>query len=199
MSHFYRFAGKTPRIHPAAYVHPTACVIGDVRIGKGCFVGPHATLRGDNGAIRLEPMSNVQDNCVLHSSPGGSLVVHALAQVGHGAVLHGCMLLENCLVGVNATVLDGAVVGANSIVGAHALVTKGSRLDDNALYAGAPAVRVRDLPLEAIAALRQGALHYVDLARRYGRELEAVDRVACQPKRSTPEGRSRLLTVVRSV
>ena len=181
MSQIFSFDGRMPRIHPGAYLHPSACVIGDVRIGEGCYVGPYATLRGDQGPIRLEPMSNVQDNCVLHCSPGGTVVVSPFAQVGHGAVLHGCTLLENCLVGIHATVLDHAVVGANSIVAAHALVTQGKRLDDGALYAGSPARFVRALSLSAIAALREAADHYADMARVCATKLRPVERAACVP------------------
>ncbi len=165
--HIYSFGGKKPRIHAAAYVHPSACIIGDVDIGANCFVGPHATLRGDHGPIRLDEMSNVQDNCVLHSCPGGAVLLHRGAQVGHGAVLHGCELLENCLVGINATLLDEAVVGRDCIVAAHALVTKGFRLQGGALYAGTPAKFVKALSQAAIKALRDSAQHYADVARDY--------------------------------
>jgi carbonic anhydrase/acetyltransferase-like protein (isoleucine patch superfamily) len=173
-SNIYSFDGKAPRIDADAYVHPSACIIGDVRIGRGCFVGPHASLRGDNGSIRLDPMCNVQDNCVLHCCPGGTLVLHRFAQVGHGAVLHGCSLMENCLVGIHATVLDGAIIGQDTLVAAHSLVTKGARLDDGALYAGSPARFVKLLSLEAISALHEGALHYVQMARDYRTRLEPV-------------------------
>src|SRR5665213_1494413 len=122
-SNLFSFDGKAPCIDPDAYVHPSACLIGDVRIGRGCFIGPHASLRGDNGSIELDAMCNVQDNCVLHSCPGGTVLLRRFAQVGHGAVLHGCSLMENCLVGINATVLDGAIVGQDSMVAAHSLVT----------------------------------------------------------------------------
>jgi hypothetical protein len=104
---------------------------------------------------------------VLHSCPGGAVVLHRGAQVGHGAVLHGCELLENCLVGINATLLDEAVVGRDCIVAAHALVTKGSRLQDGALYAGAPAKFVKALSQAAIKALSDSAQHYADVARDY--------------------------------
>ena len=181
MSQLYSFDGKAPRIHPGACVHPSACIIGDVHIGDGCFVGPHATLRGDHGSIRLEPRSNVQDNCVLHCCPGGTVVLHSLAQVGHGAELHGCTLLENSLVGIHATILDHAVVGANTIVAAQALVAQGKRLEDGALYAGSPARFVRSMSLTAIAALREAAEHYVDIARGCATRLVPVDRGACAP------------------
>jgi phenylacetic acid degradation protein len=170
----YSFEGRAPCIDPQAYVHPSAVVIGDVRIGPGCFVGPHATLRGDQGRIVLDEMSNVQDNCVLHTSPGGLLRLHRLAQVGHGAVLHGCTLMENSLVGINSTVLDGATVGCNAIVGAHSLVKRGAQLAGNAVYAGCPAQFVDSLSAERIEDLRRSALVYVARAQAYRRSLVPV-------------------------
>ncbi|MEO5733750.1 MAG: gamma carbonic anhydrase family protein [Rubrivivax sp.] len=129
---------------------------------EGCFIGPQATLRGDNhGPIRLEAMSNVQDNCVVHACPGGTVVLHRCAQVGHGAVLHGCTLMENCLVGIHATVLDGAVLGTASLPAAQALVVSGVRTESGSLYACSPARFVRSLSRDAIAALRESALRAV--------------------------------------
>lgn len=173
--HIYAFDGKQPRIHSAAFVHPSACIIGDVQIGAGCFIGPHATLRGDNGPITLAPMSNVQDNCVLHSCPGGAVVLRRFAQVGHGAVLHGCTLLENSMVGINATMLDGAVLGPDSLLAANALAAKGASLDGGSLYAGSPARFVKALSEPAIRALREGALRYAGLACDYRHKLCRVD------------------------
>lgn len=173
--HIYSFEGHSPRIHPGAYVHPSACVIGDVQIGEGCFVGPQATLRADHGPIRLEAMSNVQDNCVLHACPGGAVVLHRYAQVGHGAVLHGCILMENCLVGIHATVLDGAVIGPDSLLAAQALVTAGVRTEAGSLYAGSPARLVRGLSPDAIAAQRAGAQRYALAAAEYRTKLRPID------------------------
>ncbi len=172
--HIYSFDGHSPRIHPGAYVHPSACLIGDVQVGEGCFVGPQATLRADHGPIRLEAMSNVQDNCVLHARPGGAVVLHRFAQAGHGAVLHGCTLLENCLVGIHATVLDGAVLGPDSLLAAQALVTAGVRTEAGSLYAGSPSRFVRNLSRDAIAAQREGALRYARTAAEYRTALRPV-------------------------
>ncbi|MEO5881764.1 MAG: gamma carbonic anhydrase family protein [Caldimonas sp.] len=172
--HIYSFDGHSPRILPGAYVHPSACLIGDVQIGEGCFVGPQATLRADHGPIRLEAMSNVQDNCVLHASPGGAVVLHRFAQAGHGAVLHGCTLMENCLVGIHATVLDGAVLGPDSLLAAHSLLTTGVRTEAGSLYAGSPAHFMKSQSRDAIAAQREGALRYARAAAEYRRSLRPV-------------------------
>jgi hypothetical protein len=117
----------------------------------------------------------VQDNCVLHTSPGGLLRLYRLAQVGHGAVLHGCKLLENSLVGINATVLDGAIVGCNAIVGAQSLVKRGSHLEGSTLYAGCPAQQVDVLSAERIEDLRRSALVYVARAHAYRQSLIRID------------------------
>lgn len=171
----YSFEGRAPRIDPLAYVHPSAVLLGDVQVGPGCFIGPHATLRGDQGAIVLDEMCNVQDNAVLHTAPGGTLRLHRLAQVAHGAVLHGCTLMENALVGINATVLDGASVGRHTIVGAQSLVKRGACLEGQALYAGSPAQFVHGLSAERIEALQRSALVYVDRAQAYRRSLVRLD------------------------
>ncbi len=181
--HIYSFDGHTPRIHPGAYVHPSACLIGDVQVGEGCFVGPHATLRADHGPICLEAMSNVQDNCVLHSCPDGAVLLHRFAQIGHGAVLRGCTLMENCLVGIHATVLDGAVLGPDSMLAAQALVTAGVRTEVASLYAGSPARFVRSLSHDAVTAQREGALRYAHAAAEYRAKLRLVaDQTATRPE-----------------
>lgn len=167
MHALHSFNGCHPVVDATAYVHPSACVIGDVVVGAGCFVGPGAVLRGDHGAIRLEERSNVQDHCVLHSAPGGTVWVGPMAQVGHGAVLHGCRLLDNCLIGIHATVLDGAVVGASCIVAAQALVVARAQLEGCSLYLGSPARRARTLQPDEVAELRTSALHYVELVATY--------------------------------
>lgn len=182
----YSFEGRVPCIDPRAYVHPSAVVIGDVRIGPGCFVGPHASLRGDQGTIVLDEMSNVQDNCVLHTSPGGLLRLHRLAQVGHGAVLHGCTLMENSLVGINATVLDGATVGRNAIVGAQSLVKRGAQLEGGAVHAGCPAQIVDTLSAERIEDLRRSALAYVARAQAYRQSLVRVELLEAGRPRDCP-------------
>ena len=117
----YSLEGITPVVHPEAYAHETAVLIGDVIIGAGCYIGPNASLRGDFGRIIVEAGANVQDTCVMHSFPGKDCIVERDGHIGHGAVLHGCRIGANALVGMKAVVMDDAVIGESSIVGATAI------------------------------------------------------------------------------
>ena len=104
----YSIEGVIPVVHPSAYVHPTAVLIGDVHIGPNCYVGPNASLRGDFGRIVLLAGANVQDNCVMHGFPQQDTVVEENGHIGHGAVLHSCIVRRDALVGMNAVVMDEA-------------------------------------------------------------------------------------------
>lgn len=171
MSQIYAYDGIVPVIDPAAFVHPAAVVIGDVIIGAGCYVGPCAVLRGDFGRILLEEGSNVQETCVVHSFPGRDVVIEASGHVGHGAVLHGCRIGRNALIGMNAVIMDEAVVGENSIVVAMAFVKAGTVIPPASLAVGSPAKVVRTLSDEDISWKTQGTAIYQRLA------LEAHDLV----------------------
>jgi len=114
----YEIDGLVPVIDPSAYVHPTAVLIGDVIVGPRCYVGPAASLRGDFGRLVLHEGSNLQDTCVMHGFPSSDTVVAPDGHIGHGAVLHGCVIERNALVGMNAVVMDEAVIGESSIVAA---------------------------------------------------------------------------------
>ncbi len=158
-----RFLFREPRVDPTAYVSPHAVVMGDVRLGPRASVWPMAVLRGDINFIEIGEGSNIQDGCVVHLAEDLPVVVGRLVTVGHGAILHGCRVEDECLIGMRATVLDGAVIGRGSIVGAHALVTKEMRIPPGSLVMGAPARVVRALGPEEIAGIRLWADHYVDL------------------------------------
>lgn len=162
----YSFEGMTPFIDPSAYVHPTAVLIGDVVVGPGCYVGPCACLRGDFGQIVLETGANVQDCCVLHSFPGAQTLVEADGHIGHGSVLHGCVVRRGAMVGMNAVVMDGAEIGEQAMVAACGLVPAGTKVPARSLVAGVPASVKRQLTAEEIARKHQGTLTYQDLARR---------------------------------
>ena len=172
----YRFAGVTPVVHPTAYVHPTAVLIGDVIIGPGCYVGPLASLRGDFGRIVLEEGANVQDTCVMHGFPDSDTVVERNGHIGHGAVLHGCRIGEDALVGMNAVVMDGARIGARSFVSATAFVKAGFSCEEQSLVMGAPAQVKRRLSSDEVAWKQAGTREYQSLAQRC---LESL--VACEP------------------
>jgi phenylacetic acid degradation protein len=162
----YALEGVIPVIHPSAYVHPSAVLIGDVLVGPDCYVGPCACLRGDFGRIVLERGANVQDTCVIHGFPAQDTVVEENGHIGHGAVLHSCTVRRDALVGMNAVVMDEAEVGAGSIVAACAFVPAGMKLPPRSLVAGMPAKVRRELSDDEPAWKRAGTLTYQDLTRR---------------------------------
>jgi phenylacetic acid degradation protein len=162
----YSLDGKTPRIDPTAFVHPEAVLIGDVTVGAGCYIGPCACLRGDFGPIRLEAGAVVQDTCVIHTFPGQEALVERGGLIGHGAVIHGCTIKKNAMVGINAVVMDRAVVGENALVAAGALVRAGLEIPAGRLAAGVPAKVLRPLTEEEIAGKLAGIRLYQELAIR---------------------------------
>lgn len=162
----YAIDGVVPVVDPAAYVHPTAVLIGDVIVGAGCYVGPCASLRGDFGRIVLERGSNVQDCCVMHAFPGTDTVIEEDGHIGHGAILHGCIVRRNAMVGMNAVVMDEAVVGESAIVAAGAFVKAGLVIPPRSLAVGAPARVLRELSDEEIAWKSAGTRTYQELTLR---------------------------------
>lgn len=173
--------GIRPAIDRAAFVHPDATVIGDVIVGAGVYVGPGAVLRGDFGRIVLERGSNVQETCVVHSFPGQDVVVGEVGHVGHGAVLHGCRVGRNAMIGMNAVVMDEAEIGANAIVAAMAFVKAGAQIPAGALAVGSPARVVRMLTEAEIDWKTRGTAIYQRVA------LEARDRMAPTTALDAPE------------
>ena len=162
----YSVEGVTPVVDPLAYVHPTAVLIGDVIVGPGCYVGPCASLRGDFGRIVLHAGANVQDSCVVHGFPFGDTLIEEDGHIGHGAVLHACVVRRGALVGMNAVVMDEAEVGAQAMVAACAFVRAGTQVPARWLVAGVPAKPVRELSDDELARKREGTAIYHDLTRR---------------------------------
>ena len=160
----YSYDGIVPVIDSLAYVHPEAILIGDVIIGPKCYIGPGAVLRGDIGRIVIERGANIQDACVVHTFPDREVVVEELGHIGHGAVLHGCRVGRNAMVGMNAVVMDDVVIGENAIVGAMAFVKAEMQIPANSLVLGNPARIVRALSEKEIAWKREGTELYVQLA-----------------------------------
>ncbi|HJS04386.1 MAG TPA: phenylacetic acid degradation protein PaaY [Variovorax sp.] len=183
----YALEGVVPVVDRDAYVHPTAVLIGDVIVGPGCYVGPCASLRGDFGRIVLERGSNVQDNCVIHGFPDQDTVVEENGHIGHGAVLHSCVVRRDALVGMNAVVMDEAEVGESAIVAACAFVPAGMKVPARSLVAGVPARVRRQLGDEEIAWKQEGTRTYQDLTRRCLASLVEV-----QPLAAAQENRPRL-------
>jgi len=162
----YSLEGITPVVHPDAYVHETAVLIGDVIIGAGCYIGPNASLRGDFGRIIVEQGANVQDTCVMHTFPGKDCIVECDGHIGHGAVLHGCRIGVNAMVGMQAVVMDDAVIGESSIVGACALVPAKFSCPARSLVIGVPAKIKRELSDREIEWKTQGTHEYQQLVGR---------------------------------
>jgi phenylacetic acid degradation protein len=158
--------GVTPVVDPSAFVHPSAVLIGDVLVGPGCYVGPAACLRGDFGRLEMRAGANVQDCCVLHGFPGTDTIVEEDGHVGHGAILHGCVVGRNALVGMNAVINDNAAIGESAIVAAMAFVKAGMVVPPRMLAAGVPARVVRKLTRQELAWKAEGTESYQQLARR---------------------------------
>ncbi|RAP43260.1 gamma carbonic anhydrase family protein [Rhodovulum viride] len=156
------------------WVAPDANVIGKVILGAGASIWFGSTLRGDNEPITVGAGTNIQENTVCHTDMGYPLTIGAGCTIGHKAMLHGCTIGENTLIGMGATVLNGARIGRNCLIGAGALITEGKEIPDNSLVMGAPGKVVRQLDEAAIERLRQSALHYQENARRYRAGLVAI-------------------------
>ena len=171
----FRLGDAVPRLGEGAWVAESATVVGRVDVGAQASVWYGAVLRGDNEWITLGARCNVQDGSVLHTDIGSPLTLGADVTVGHQAVLHGCTVGENALVGIQAVILNGAKIGANSIVGAGALVTEGKVFPDGVLIVGSPARVVRELTPEQIARLKASAAHYVANAARHREEAVRID------------------------
>ena len=184
----YAIDGIVPVVDPTAYVHPSAILIGDVIIGPDCYVGPCASLRGDFGRLILERGANVQDTCVMHGFPGTDTVVEEDGHIGHGAVLHGCRIKSNALVGMNAVIMDNVVIGEEAIIAASAFVKAGVEIPPRVLVAGVPAKVIRPLSEDEIRWKSQGTATYQDLTRRCLATLhETVPLTAVEPDRKRIE------------
>jgi phenylacetic acid degradation protein len=194
----YSIEGVVPVVHPSAYVHPSAVLIGDVIVGPECYVGPCASLRGDFGRIRLERGANLQDTCVMHGFPKDDTVIGENGHVGHGAVLHGCIVERDALVGMSAVVMDEAVVGEQAFVAACTFVAAGLRIPPRHLAAGVPAKVRRPLTDDELAWKRQGTRTYQELTRRCLSSLAEVHPLAeiepDRPRVRAPDVRTLIAT-----
>ena len=169
----YALDGIAPSIAEDSWIAPDANVIGNVTLEEGGSIWFGCTLRGDNEPIVIGAGSNVQENTVMHTDPGCPLSIGAGCTIGHKAMLHGCTIGENSLIGMGATVLNGAVIGRNCLIGAGALVTEGKEIPDGSLVVGAPGKVIRQLDVAAIEGLRRSALHYQQNMRRFRAGLVA--------------------------
>ena len=170
----YEIGGTAPHLGKGAWAAPSADLIGDVRLSARASVWFGAIIRADNTPILLGEDSNFQDGAIGHSDPGAPLTIGARVTVGHQAILHGCTISDDCLVGMGARILNGAFLGPECLVGAGALVTEGKRFEEGGLIVGSPARLVRPLSEAEKQALRVSAAHYAEKAARYAAGLRQV-------------------------
>ncbi len=180
----YEFNGLKPVIHESAFIHPQANVTGNVFIGKDCYIGPGAVLRGDWGKIVLEDGCNVQENCVVHMFPGTTTLLKAGAHIGHGAIVHGGTIGKNCLVGMNAVIMDEAEIGDGCIVGALCFVPAKTVIPERKIVVGNPAKVVKDVSDEMLAWKTEGTKLYQKLPEDCRKTL-----IECEPLRKEEKNR----------
>lgn len=183
----YAFDGIRPVVHPTAYVHPTAVLIGDVIIGAHVYIGPCASLRGDMGRIVIGDGSNIQDNVVAHGFPGTDTTVEEDGHIGHAAVLHGCTLRRNVMIGMGAVIMDFATIGESAIIGAASFVATRQEIPPRTLALGVPARVKRDLSEDELAWKIAGTAAYRTLCQQSHTLLEV-----CEPLPEMEQGRRRV-------
>lgn len=162
----YSFNGLVPVVHPEAFVHPSAVLIGDVHVGPRCYIGPCASLRGDFGRLVVMAGTNLQDGCVMHGGAKADTVIEENGHIGHCAVIHGCTIRKGVLIGMNSVIMDAAEIGESSIVAANSFVKTGMQVPRRSLVAGNPAKVVRELGEQEIANRVRANRNYQKLAAR---------------------------------
>lgn len=162
---FYSFNGIRPVVHKSSFVHPQAAVTGNVVIGKKCYIGPGAALRGDWGRIIIEDGCNVQENCTVHMFPGVTVVLKEGAHIGHGAIIHGATVGKNCLVGMNSVIMDNVQLGDESIVGALTFIKEGEIIPSRSLVVGNPGKIIKQVSDEMISWKTEGTKLYQKLPK----------------------------------
>ena len=170
----YRLDDLAPRLAEGAWAAPSADLIGDVRLAARASIWFGAVVRADNTPILIGEESNLQDGAVGHSDPGAPLTIGARVTIGHQAIVHGCTIADDCLIGMGARILNGATLGPECLVGAGALITEGKSFEGGSLIVGVPARVVRPLSDEERAAIRVSAAHYAEKAARYAAGLQRV-------------------------
>ena len=178
----YSFNGFIPVIHESSFIHPQAAVTGNVIIGKNCYVGPGAAIRGDWGKIIIEDGCNVQENCTIHMFPGVTVWLKENAHIGHGAIVHGAVIGRNCLVGMNSVIMDNVELGDESIVGALTLIKEGEKIPGRSIVIGNPGKIVKEVSDEMINWKTKGTELYQSLPKDMFEQFKPVD-----PLRQIPD------------
>ena len=181
----YEFQGYKPVIYESSFIHPQAAVTGNVIIGRDCYIGPGAAIRGDWGQIIIEDGCNVQENCTIHMFPGVTVVLKAGAHIGHGAVIHGATIGKNCLIGMNAVIMDNVILGDECIVGALSFIKADEIFEKRSLIVGNPAKKIKEVTDEMISWKTEGTALYQQLPKEM---FEGW--MECEPLRTIPENLS---------
>jgi phenylacetic acid degradation protein/carnitine operon protein CaiE len=184
MANIFKFNGFRPVVHESAFIHPNACVTGNVIIGKDVYVGPGAALRGDWGQIIIEDGCNIQENCTIHMFPGTTVLLKKAAHIGHGAIIHGATIGENVLVGMNSVVMDDANVGAGSVIGALCFVPGKMNIPERSVVVGNPAKIVKEVSDEMLEWKTKGTQLYQSLPQEMRDYWEP-----CEPLREVESNR----------
>jgi carbonic anhydrase/acetyltransferase-like protein (isoleucine patch superfamily) len=178
MKNIYEIDGVKPVIAPSSFIHPTAVIIGSVQIGKNCYIGPHASIRGDFGTIILEDGVNFQDSCVAHGFPNGTTLIKENGHISHGAVIHGCTIGRNTMVGIQAVIMDNAEIGDECMIAALSYIAPNFKAPNRSIIAGIPAVIKKSVTDHQIQWKIEGTALYQQLAKR---SLDSL--IPCDPLR----------------
>lgn len=187
----YQFDKYIPVVHESSFIHPQATVTGNVIIGKDCYIGPGAAIRGDWGQIIIEDGCNVQENCTIHMFPGITVLLKENSHIGHGAIIHGATIGKNCLVGMNAVIMDNAVIGDESIIGALTLIKADTVIPARSVVVGNPSKIVKEATDEMINWKSEGTKLYQQLPKDMMEGWKA-----CEPLREIPASQQTSTTTV---
>ena len=178
----YEFNKYKPVIHRSSFIHPLAAVTGNVIIGKDCYIGPGAALRGDWGKIIIEDGCNVQENCIIHMFPGVTVLLKPSAHIGHGAIIHGATIGKNCLVGMNAVIMDNVELGDECIIGALTFIKQDEKIPARSLVAGNPGKIIKQVTDEMLSWKTEGTKLYQSLPKEMFESWKE-----CEPLREIPD------------
>jgi len=179
---FYEFNNYKPVIHESSFIHPFAVVTGNVIIGKDCYIGPAAALRGDWGQIIIEDGCNVQENCIIHMFPGVTVLLKPGAHIGHGAIIHGATIGKNCLIGMNAVIMDNVELGDECIIGALTFIKQDEKIPARSLVAGNPGKIIKQVTDEMLSWKTEGTKLYQSLPKEMFEGWKE-----CEPLREIPD------------
>ena len=178
----YEFNGFKPVIHESSFIHPLATITGNVIIGKDCYIGPGAALRGDWGQIIIEDGCNIQENCIIHMFPGVTVLLKQNAHIGHGAIIHGATIGNNCLVGMNAVIMDNVELGDECIIGALTFIRQDEKITARSLVAGNPGKVIKQVTDEMLTWKTEGTKLYQSLPKEMFASWKE-----CEPFRKIPD------------